>query len=97
MEGQSASRAIAAIGSMIFSTFGAACLIAWSNKAFLVAVLQFKQNQAARAVDSDSPESERSSRVFNIVNIGQGVAILIAANGASIGTTSQAWLVRRLR
>ncbi|WP_295752412.1 hypothetical protein [Undibacterium sp.] len=98
MEEQSASRASAAIGSMIFSIFGSAWLIAWSFKSFgvrpilwgliailgmsifLAAVRQFKRNQAAHAAESDSPESKRSSRVFNIVNIGQGVAILVAVN-----------------
>ena len=98
MEEQSASRASAAIGSMIFSIFGSAWLIAWSIKSygirpvlwgfvaimgssiFLIAIRQFKRNQTAHAADSDSPESKRSSRIFNIVNIGQGIAILIAVN-----------------
>jgi hypothetical protein len=98
MEEQSASRASAAIGSMIFSIFGSAWLIAWSVKTFgvkpipwaliailgmsifLSAVRQFKRNQDAHAAESDSPESKRLSRVFSIVNIGQGVAILVAVN-----------------
>jgi MFS family permease len=41
---------------------------------------QFKRNKAAHAAESDSPESKRASRVFNIVNIGQGIAILVAVN-----------------
>src|ERR1035437_9065343 len=98
MADQSASRASAAIGSMIFSIFGSAWMIAWSIKTFgmrpilwvliavlgmsifLAAIRQFKRNQAAHAAESDSPESKRSSRVFNIVNIGQGVAIFVAVN-----------------
>ncbi len=98
MTGQSASRARAAIGSMVFSVFGSAWLIAWSIKVFgtrpifiapiailgttifIAAIRQFKLNQVAHATESDSPESKRASRIFNIVNIGQGVAILIAVN-----------------
>jgi hypothetical protein len=46
----------------------------------LAAIRQFRRNQAAHAAESDTPESKRKSRIFNLVNIGQGVAIFIAVN-----------------
>ena len=101
MSEQSASRASAAIGSMIFSVFGSGWLIAWSLKAFgrrpllwaligalglgvfLAALRQFKRNQAAHAAEADSPESKRVGKVFNLVNLAQGVAIFVAVNVAN--------------
>jgi hypothetical protein len=98
--GQSA-RAGAAVGSSIFSVFGAGWLIAWSQKTMgkapvfwaaialvglailMVAIKQFKRNQEAHAAEAESPESKRAARVFNWVNIGQGIAIFLALNVAN--------------
>jgi len=101
MSAQSASRAGAAIGSMIFSVFGSGWLIVWSQKMMgkapavwaaialaglailLAAVKQYKRNQDAHRAEADTPESKKAARVFNIVNIGQGVAIFLALNVAN--------------
>jgi hypothetical protein len=101
MAGQSAPRAGAAIGSAIFSVFGAGWLIVWSGKTMgqapvvwaaivllglgllLTAFRQYKRNQDAHAAESDTPDSKRAAKVFNIVNVGQGVAIFLALNVAN--------------
>jgi hypothetical protein len=101
MTGQSAARAGAAVGSSIFSVFGAGWLIVWSQKTMgkapvvwaAIALLglallatafrQFKRNQAAHAAEAEMPESKRAAKVFNWVNIGQGIAIFLALNVAN--------------
>jgi F0F1-type ATP synthase assembly protein I len=101
MTDQSASKASAAIGSMIFSVFGSGWLIVGTDKmfgktpllwavvvllglsVFVVALMRYRRNRAALAATSTSPESKRAERVFNIVNIGQGIAIFIALNVAN--------------
>jgi MFS family permease len=98
MSDQSASRAGAAIGAIIFSLFGAAWLMGWSIKTygvrvpflapialvglaiFITALRQFRRNRAAYVTACDTPEHKKSSRIFSMVNIGQGVAIFLAAN-----------------
>jgi len=47
---------------------------------FFKAWQQYKQNQAAHAVESETPEAKRGAKIFNIVNAAQGVGILIAVN-----------------
>lgn len=47
---------------------------------FLLSLRQFRQNQSAHAAESGSEEDKKTSRIFNIVNIVQGVAILVAWN-----------------
>ncbi|MTW12169.1 hypothetical protein GM658_16310 [Pseudoduganella eburnea] len=99
--GQSAARAGAAVGSSIFSVFGAGWLIAWSQKTMgnapvfwaaialvalaflLVAFKQFKRNQEAHAAAASTPESKRAAKLFNWVNVGQGIAIFVALNVAN--------------
>lgn len=101
MNEQSASRASAAIGSMIFSIFGSGWLIAWSTKVFgrvpllwaaivlfglgvfFAAFRQYKRNQVAHTAASSSLESKRAARIFNMVNMGQGIAIFLALNVAN--------------
>lgn len=56
-------------------------LIASAGLALVAAAFrQYRQHRAAHAALADSPENKRASRVFNIVNIAQGVGILIAVN-----------------
>lgn len=99
--GQSAARAGAAVGSSIFSVFGAGWLVAWSQKTMgnapvfwiaialvalaflLVAFKQFKRNQDAHAAAANTPESRKAAKVFNWVNVGQGIAIFVALNVAN--------------
>jgi len=98
MEKQSASRAGAAIGAMIFSVFGSGWLLFWAARSFAQAALmcalisglglalffaafrQYRHNREAHAAIVETPESKKGKRIFNIVNIAQGVAIFLAAN-----------------
>lgn len=60
---------------------GILALIATIAAALLIAsFLHFRRNQQARAEASHLPERKRRARLFNIVNILQGLAIFIAAN-----------------
>lgn len=97
-EKQSASRAGAAIGAMIFSVFGSGWLFFWAARSFAQATVlwalisclglalffaafrQYRRNREAHAAVVETPESKKGKRIFNIVNIGQGVAIFFAAN-----------------
>jgi hypothetical protein len=47
---------------------------------FVVAWREYQQNRGAHAVIADSLEQKRASRIFNIVNVTQWVAILIVGN-----------------
>ncbi|MBC3810130.1 DUF7010 family protein [Undibacterium aquatile] len=98
MEKQSASRAGAAIGAMIFSVFGSGWLFFWAARSFAPAALmcalisglglalffaafrQYRRNREAHAAAAESPENKKEQRIFNIVNIVQGVAIFLSAN-----------------
>lgn len=98
MEKQSASRAGAAVGAMIFSVFGSGWLLAWAIRSFaqaawmcalisglglalfITAFRQYRRNRETHAAVVETPESKKGKRIFNIVNIGQGVAIFLAVN-----------------
>lgn len=98
MEKQSAPRAGAAIGAMIFSVFGSGWLLFWAARSaaqamlvwaliggvglalFFAAFRQYRRNREAHAAAAESPENKKEQRIFNIVNIAQGVAIFLSAN-----------------
>ncbi|MBC3883781.1 DUF7010 family protein [Undibacterium griseum] len=98
MEKQSASRAGAAVGAMIFSVFGSGWLLFWAARSFtqaavqwaligglglalfITAFRQYRRNREAHAAVVETPESKKGKRIFNIVNIGQGLAIFLALN-----------------
>ena len=98
MEKQSASRAGAAVGAMIFfglrlwlvvflgcqkfvQTAVLWALIGYLGLAlFIAAFWQYRRNREAHAAVVETPESKKGKRIFNIVNIAQGVAIFLAVN-----------------
>jgi len=45
-----------------------------------IAYRRYKQNQPALAAEAPSPKQRKADRVFNIVNAGQWVVILVAGN-----------------
>jgi hypothetical protein len=47
---------------------------------FALAWRQFQRHRSAREADADSPDRRRASRIFNIVNVTQWVAILVVGN-----------------
>jgi hypothetical protein len=47
---------------------------------FLGALRQFRHNRSAHAAEANTPESKRTSRIFNIVNAIQWTMVFIAAN-----------------
>lgn len=47
---------------------------------FITAFRQYRRNREAHAAVVETPESKKGKRIFNIVNIGQGVAIFLAVN-----------------
>ena len=49
----------------------------------LTAYRQFKRNRDAHAAQADTPQSKRAAKVFNLVNVGQGLAIFLALNVAN--------------
>ena len=93
MEKQSASRAGAAIGAMIFSVFGSGWLLAWAIRTFAQAALmcaligglglalffaafrQYRRNREAHAAVVETPDSKKGKRIFDIINIAQGLVI----------------------
>lgn len=101
MEQQSASRAGAAIGAMVFSVFGSGWLLFWAARSAAQAVLlwaliggvglalfftafrQYRRNREAHAAVAETPDSKKGKRIYNIVNIVQGVAIFLALNIAN--------------
>jgi hypothetical protein len=55
--------------------------IALATAALLVlAYRRYRQNQPALAAQAASPKQKRSDRIFNIINAGQWVVILVAGN-----------------
>jgi hypothetical protein len=67
--------------------------IALMTMALLAAAYRrYRQNHAALAAAVPSPAQQRADRVFNIVNVGQWVVILIAGNVlANLGLSS--WII----
>ena len=47
---------------------------------FAVAMRQYRQHRSDRDAQPDTPERRRASRIFNIVNVTQWVAILVVGN-----------------
>ena len=93
--GASASRAIGAMFFTIFGAIwlvtwsqrafgprtGMLALIAVGAVAiFVVALRQYQRHRSARDAEADSPARKQASRIFNIVNVTQWVAILVVGN-----------------
>ena len=90
-----ASRAIGAMFFTVFGTawiglwnqraFGGvvaklAVIIALGLAILWRAWLQYNQNKSAHEAEAESPEHKQASRIFNIVNVTQWVAILVVGN-----------------
>jgi hypothetical protein len=59
---------------------------------FIAAWRRYRQHQPALAAETPSPQRAKAGRTFNIVNIGQWVAILIAAN-VLVNLGLSAWVI----
>jgi hypothetical protein len=57
-----------------------AIIIAATVLLFLASLRQFRVNKSSLAAEADSPESKRNGRMFNIVNAGQWILILVVVN-----------------
>ncbi len=47
------------------------------------AIRQYLAHRSALAAEAETPERKRASRIFNLVNVGQWVAVFLAVNGVN--------------